>query len=107
MFLSPKCLYLFKLSPDVLLLHCTFKTNKYKLPLLNLVGSNGNNRTIHLGVALMQRRDEASFVWILSYLKSLLTAHNASPRLRIADNDNACINTLREVFARAKIVLYR
>lgn len=48
----PKSLELFKQHNDILLLNCTYHTNRYKMPLLNIVGSIGMNTTIQLALVL-------------------------------------------------------
>lgn len=105
--ISPLCLSQFKSAPDVLLLDCTFKTNKYGMPLLNLVGSNGNNWTIHLGVVLMRHHDKAAFKWVFNHLKDKFNAEGIAIQLFISDNDLGYINALNSVFNNPKITICR
>ena len=77
------------------------------MPLLNLVGLNGNNRTIHLGVALMRHRKEAGFVWVFESLKTKLNTEGLSISLFVTDNDDGCINALNRVFNNPKITMCR
>ena len=49
----------FRQWPDVVLLDCTYKTNRFGMPLLNICGSAGNNKThIICGVFLSSEREE-------------------------------------------------
>ena len=105
--IAPECLQNFSRCPNALLIDCTFKTNKYGMPLLNLVGSNGNNRTTHLGVVLMRRKNEASFCWVFNHLKAKFDELCIHIRVFITDNDGACINALNNVFNFPKIVMCR
>src|SRR5947209_921387 len=105
--IHPRCLDAFKRCPDALLLDCTFKTNKYNMPLLNLVTSDGNNRTIHLGVALLSAQDEASFYWVMTHLRTKFDAEGIKIQLFITDNDNGCINAIDRAFDRPRIHLCR
>ena len=104
---SPENLNNFAKCPDALLLDCTFKTNKYNMPLLNLLGSNGNNRTIHLGIALMRRQDDEAFSWVFYRLKTKFDTLDIEVRLFVTDNDGACINALNTSFNTPKIAMCR
>src|SRR5436305_2646290 len=105
--IHPRCFEAFKRCPDTLLLDCTFKTNKYNMPLLNLVTSDGNNRTIPLGVALLSAQDEASFYWVMTHLRTKFDAEGIKVQLFITDNDNACINAIDRAFDKPRITLCR
>ncbi|KAH6106168.1 hypothetical protein HBI81_252820 [Parastagonospora nodorum] len=102
--IHPRCLERFKASPDALLLDVTHKTNKYNLPLLNMVGSDGENVTRHLGVALMAKTEQADFEWVLEQVK---VAVKVAIPLFVTDNDGACINAINSVFPAANITLCR
>ena len=56
-FAHDKVLQIFKANPDAILLDCTYKTNEFDLPLLNMVGVTGMNTTIHLAQVFL--RNEA------------------------------------------------
>lgn len=45
-----------KQNPDVILMDCTYKTNRVEMPLLNIIGTTGMDTTIHLAQAFL--RDE-------------------------------------------------
>ena len=104
---APDNLKYFATCPDALLLDCTFKTNKYNMPLLNLLGSNGNNRTIHLGIALMQKQDTEAFSWVFDNLKAKFDTMGITIRIFVTDNDGACINALNSTFNSPKIAMCR
>jgi hypothetical protein len=106
-FINPRCLEQFLRSANVLLIDCTYKTNRYRMPLLNLVGSSGNNRTLHLGVALIARQDESMFRWVFNHLKCLLDEKQVKIPLFITDRDLAAINAIEEVFPESNIILCR
>lgn len=105
-FTSPQCLALFKSSPDVLMVDCTFKTNKRNIPLLTFVGSTGNHRTTHLAVAMVKQKDEASFTWILTQLKALFESNDIQIKVWVtADDDPDIINALDAVFSNPRIIM--
>jgi hypothetical protein len=43
--IHPKSIELLRRHPDVVLLDCTYKTNKYNLPLVNIAAASGMNTT--------------------------------------------------------------
>jgi hypothetical protein len=45
-YIHPKSLILWKQNPDILLLDCTYKTNRFNMPLLNICAITGNNMVI-------------------------------------------------------------
>ena len=46
---------------DVMLLDCTYKTNKFKLPMLNIVFVTGVHTTINLGFCFMNSKKEVDY----------------------------------------------
>jgi len=52
-FAHPKSIELFNRYPHVLLLDCTYKTNKFKLLLLNIVGITCLNTTFHVAFCVV------------------------------------------------------
>lgn len=48
--IHPRSLNIYKENFDVLILDCTYKTNRYNYPLLDIVGCTGMNTTFNLGV---------------------------------------------------------
>ena len=81
--IHPKSIELFRKAPDVLLFDCTFKTNQYNLPLMNIVAPSGNNSTIHLGCALIDGAKQIDYEWVLNALKDCLREHGLLYELRV------------------------
>ncbi|CCE35178.1 uncharacterized protein CPUR_02109 [Claviceps purpurea 20.1] len=67
------------------------------------VGSDGHNRTVHLGVAMMRQTDEASFIWTLTQLKTLFESSGIQIELWLTDNEAALVNALNAVFSNPRI----
>jgi MULE transposase-like protein len=53
--IHPESLAIYKSNFDVLILDCTYKTNRYNYPLLDLVGSTGMNTSFNLGICLLHK----------------------------------------------------
>lgn len=45
---------IYRQHPDSLLLDCTYKTNRYNIPLLGLCGVTSNNKNITLDCAFLE-----------------------------------------------------
>ncbi|KAK3189410.1 hypothetical protein Dsin_028971, partial [Dipteronia sinensis] len=58
--------------PCVLIMDCTYKTNKYRYPLLEIVGVTSTNLTFCVGFALFQFEREDNYVWALEKLKKIM-----------------------------------
>jgi MULE transposase domain len=46
---------------DILLMDCTYKTNRYRMPLLNIIGVTSMHTTINLGFVFMHREKETDY----------------------------------------------
>jgi hypothetical protein len=77
------------------------------MPLLNFVSSDGNNRTIHLGVALLSGQSEDIFYWVMTHLRAKFDAEDVRVQLFVTDNDNGCINAIDRAFDKPRITLCR
>lgn len=51
---------------------CTYKTNEFEMPLLNVVGVTGMNTTIHLAHTFMAGQATADYEWRITQLKQVL-----------------------------------
>jgi hypothetical protein len=57
----------------VLLMDCMYKTNKYKMPLLNIVGLSSFNKTFFVGFCFMKEELEPDYQWALERVKNIYT----------------------------------
>ena len=105
-FAYPESIWLYQQFYDVVLLDCTYKTNKYNRPLLNIVGITGFNKTLQIGLCLLFGEDEQNFSWALQQLQELLRLYRIpEPSLFLVDRDRACINALAGVFPNSNVRL--
>ena len=70
-FAHPKSVELLLKYPDVLLLDCTYRTNKFKMPLLNIVGTTCLDTSFHAAFCFLAKEEEGDYVWALEQLKKL------------------------------------
>ncbi|THC88216.1 hypothetical protein EYZ11_012337, partial [Aspergillus tanneri] len=101
-------------QPYILLMDCTYKTNRYKMPLLNITGITATNRTFFIGFAFISSETRTSFGrvihWMKSIYKRLHTKWNGkeevtAPETVIIDKDRALINAIQVLWPQTKILL--
>ncbi len=103
-FASRQSLDLYHRYPEVLLLDCTYKTNKYGLPLLNVVGITGVNTSFLVCCAFIKAEGESDFCWVLEKFASYVSL---SPGIVVTDCDYALMNALNGVFPSSALILCR
>ena len=87
-FAHPKSIELLHHFPELVLLDYTYKTNKFKLPLLNIVGTTYLNSTFHMTFCFMAKEDKESYFWVLEQLKKLYESTSDSSII-VMDRDLA------------------
>ena len=77
---------------------CTYKTNKYRYPLLEIVGvTTSTNLTFYVGFALFQFEREDNYVWVLERLKTIME-DKMLPSVIVTDRELALMNAIRKIF---------
>ncbi|GMF58874.1 unnamed protein product [Phytophthora fragariaefolia] len=105
-FAAQESINIYKNNPDVLLLDCTYKTNKFKMPLLDIVGVSGMNMTIHVAQSYLKGEDKDDYLFALKALGKMMTdQHIALPQLILVDRDLALLNALEEIFPEVPALL--
>lgn len=93
-------------NPHILFMDCTYKTNRYRMPMLNIIGLSPNNASFFVGLGFISNEQEESFHFILRGLQKVYTDLNLlGPETVFIDKDNALINALELVFPATKVLL--
>ena len=95
---SPLSIDLLHAFPHVLLMDCAYKTNRYRLPLLEIVGVTSTNMTFSVASAYLYSEREEHYVWALDKLKSLMD-ENAQPKVIVSDRELSLIKAIDKVFS--------
>ena len=66
-----------QLNPWVISMDCTYKTNQYGLPLLDIVGFVSTGSTFHVGFAFMRDEKEDTYEVMLTCLAEAYCEHNS------------------------------
>jgi hypothetical protein len=99
LFAHPESLAYLKAYPDLLFLDCTYKTNKYGMPLLDMIGVDACQRSFCIAFAFLNGEAEQDFIWALDRLRSLYELCNTRlPSVILTDRDKACMNAVESCF---------
>ena len=89
--------------PIVFLIDSTYKTNRYRLPLLEIVGVTSTNLTFSIACAYLENERTNNFKWALERFKELF--EEETPVAIVTNRDIALLNVVNEVFPRSRHLL--
>lgn len=97
-FAHPYSIEMVKEHPDVLMLDCTYKTNKFNMPFLHVVGVNSMTKTFSVAFCFLPNEQEASYDFAIDALDELFHTIDRSPQCFITDQETALKNSLGNYF---------
>lgn len=85
--------------PDLLFLDCTYKTNKYEMPLLDTIGVDACQRTFCIAFAFLSGETEEDYIWALDRFRSTYElCRTRLPSIILTDRCIACMNAVSLCF---------
>ena len=85
---------------------CTYKTNKFRMPLFDIIGIDCLQRTFYVGFCFLAREDQDIIEWALTCLQYLYSSLGLPPpRTIVTDRDNALIAALCVIYPGTKHLL--
>jgi hypothetical protein len=96
-FATPTSIQLLRDYPEVLLMDCTYKTNRFGMPLLVIVGTTPMMTTFYAAFVFLRGETQEDYAWALARLHELyVTAVGrlAGPTTILTDRDQALSNAL-------------
>jgi hypothetical protein len=84
----------------VFLLDCTYKTNKFGMLLLNMVGITSTYATCNVGFAFLHAENEEAYAWVLEQFFEVVT-----PKVLCTNRELALMNEIARVFPGCHNVL--
>ena len=85
---------------------CTYKSNKYRLHLLNVVGTICLNGTFYVAFDFLLWEKKEDFTWFLTILHSLYQQLDLEdPKVIVTDRDIALMAAIYEIFPRTTNLL--
>lgn len=88
----------------VFILDCTYCTNQYKYPLLNVTGITSTNKSFSCAFILMRNENESFYKWALSQLKKFIE-YNETQIVFSCDRELCLINAIKAIFPLSKIII--
>ncbi|XP_058760410.1 PKS-NRPS hybrid synthetase cheA-like [Vicia villosa] len=103
----PESVKLLNMFPIVLIMDCTYKTNKYRQPLFEIVGMTSTKLTFDVAFAYMDSEQTETFCWVLDKLKQLFIKQDDCPQVILTDRDLALMKAIETVFPKTTNLLCR
>lgn len=100
-FCPPQCADNLRLHHHVLLVDCTYKTNRYKMPLLHVIGITPLATSFFAGFAILNEECTASYIWAMEKIKQVVGSNN-SPAVFVTDRELALMNAIAVTFPSAR-----
>lgn len=97
---SPLAIVLSKYYGYVLFIDATYKTNRYGMPLLHIIGMSPTNLSFTVALCFLAGKNQADYHWALSALLELVP--NLPTEVVLTDQCTALRNALREVLPNWK-----
>lgn len=89
---------------QVVQMDSTYRTNRYGMPLLHIVGRMSTNNTFTIALCFMRSETETNYTWALTELARHLDGQMC-PLVILTDREVALINAVEKVFPTAKHIL--
>ncbi|TYZ61958.1 hypothetical protein PybrP1_011943 [[Pythium] brassicae (nom. inval.)] len=89
---------------DVVYMDSTYRTNRYSMPLLHVVGQTNTGKSFTIALCFMRTEKSADYLWALQQLK-LLTGGDFQPGVVVTDRELALVNTLAQVYPATSHIL--
>ncbi|XP_057443930.1 protein FAR1-RELATED SEQUENCE 5-like [Lotus japonicus] len=96
--IHPDAIQLFNTFPIVIVIDSTYKPNKYKILLLEMVGITLTGMSFYIAFAYLIFELTYDFIWVLSKMKGLILKMENCPQVIVTDKDNALVNAVVVVF---------
>ncbi|KAG5551462.1 hypothetical protein RHGRI_009772 [Rhododendron griersonianum] len=93
----PLSITLTKSYTTVFVMDCTYKTNRYKMPLLDIIGVSSFNKSFYSCFAFLEKEGEEDYAWALRMFSNLL-GPSCQPSVIVSDRELALMNAIKVVF---------
>ncbi|XP_071713568.1 protein FAR1-RELATED SEQUENCE 5-like [Rutidosis leptorrhynchoides] len=105
-FIHPISFNIWRAYPHVLIIDATYKTNRYKMTFVEIVGVTSTSKTFCIAFAFIHDETTVRYEWVLNCLK-LTLGECMLPLVIVTDREMALINACRGVFPDAARLLCR
>src|SRR6202011_6032049 len=81
---------IYKQHPNIVLMDCTYKTNRFRMPLLNICAVTGNKKTIQIALCFLSGKKVESYKWAIEAFRELISKNSISePTTLVTDRELA------------------
>jgi len=94
----PNAIKLLNAFNIVLLMESTYKTNRYRLPLLEIGCVTSTGLTFSVAFVFLSSEQQNNFIWCLQRLKELFITYDGLPKVIVTNRDLALMNSISIVF---------
>jgi hypothetical protein len=84
---------------SVFVMDCTYKTNRYKMPLLDIVGVSSFNTSFYSCFIFLGKEEVGDYVWALKMFSNMLHV-DCQPSVIVSDRELALMKAIKLVFPR-------
>ncbi|KAL3528953.1 hypothetical protein ACH5RR_008275 [Cinchona calisaya] len=102
-FAHPTSIRLSKSYSNVFVMDCTYKTNRYKMPLLEIIGITSFNTSFNSCFAFLSKEGHEDYEWALGVSRKIL-GDDFQPYV-ISDRELALMKAIKVIFPKASNVL--
>ncbi|KAK9689975.1 hypothetical protein RND81_09G095600 [Saponaria officinalis] len=103
----PEDVKMFRAYPHVVLIDSTYKTNVYKMTLVEVVGVTLVGSSFLIACVLIPSESEEGYTWLLQKLVEILECTGASPSAFVTDQELGLISAVRIIFPDTPHLLCR
>jgi hypothetical protein len=105
LFIAPRAaIPLLRDAPDVLVMDCTYKTNKFRMPLLSICGVSPLKKAFQVAAVFLDGESERQYAWALEALFSYISESSCDlPRCIVTDRDLGLLRALKNSEIGSKI----
>lgn len=91
----------------MLILDSTYKTNKYRLSLLEMVGVTSIEKIYSVGFAFLESEKEENVTWALEVCREMLKDQDEMSKVIVTNRDIVLMNSVANVFPISYALLCR
>ena len=97
LFIAPmSSVRLLRQHPDMVQMDCTYKTNRFAMPMLSICGSTNDRITFQIAACFLSGEKQADYTWAIECLGNFYVQYNIPrPRSMCTDRELALIGSLR------------
>ena len=83
------------------MIDATYRTNRYGMPLVHIVGQAATNKTFSIGFCFISKENEEAYKWCMLALRDLVWMAERTPRVFVTDRETALRKAISDVFPQA------